>query len=462
MKKERGKYIKKAEKELSEENFENVIENFEKVIEISKKLGDKEKTKQFINIVNDFKKKLGIEVEVDEEQIENEIQGFLSGLMNGPKSLAEVDNNAIIESKPTIKSSEELKEHFREFENEGETILIDEATQDFEPEQLQETPIDYQDSAQISNVLDVPTKPNYPVPTNIPPVPQISNEISQAIKLPVDSASNINEFSESNIKIDNTIQEIPNSPQISTIPIPKPIQSPPKTPSNSKIQDFQIPFPQNPSIQPEQNNESATIDIMKDSEDIFKRLKKLQGIVSEDSESQIKITPVKPATQVEFQQQSQDENFQQSTIFQQSEVYVEEPLPSQPSFTPEIEQNLLASTIDKPHISIDEETESLRLQLTEMHESLQIREEQSTIEETEHIKPISLDKINVEEISLDGDKKNGSKDEKQELIEMIKEELPKIPMKKIKYIVNELLKRPEGKLRSTWFKVYIHKNKKYK
>ncbi|MHA1271151.1 MAG: hypothetical protein ACTSPY_15260 [Candidatus Helarchaeota archaeon] len=45
---------------------------------------------------------------------------------------------------------------------------------------------------------------------------------------------------------------------------------------------------------------------------------------------------------------------------------------------------------------------------------------------------------------------------------MIKRELPKIPNKKIKFIVNELLKRPKGKLRDTWFKVYVHKNKQYK
>ena len=28
-------------------------------------------------------------------------------------------------------------------------------------------------------------------------------------------------------------------------------------------------------------------------------------------------------------------------------------------------------------------------------------------------------------------------------------------------VLKELLKRPAGKLRETWFQVYIHKNKKY-
>ncbi len=58
-------------------------------------------------------------------------------------------------------------------------------------------------------------------------------------------------------------------------------------------------------------------------------------------------------------------------------------------------------------------------------------------------------------------KKTSKKDEKAEILARIKQELPYLPDKKKKNIVKELLKRPEGKLRETWFKVYVHKNKQY-
>ncbi len=50
-------------------------------------------------------------------------------------------------------------------------------------------------------------------------------------------------------------------------------------------------------------------------------------------------------------------------------------------------------------------------------------------------------------------------DEKVEILARIKQELPYLPDKKKKNMVKELLKRPEGKLRDPWFKVYVHKNK---
>ena len=58
-------------------------------------------------------------------------------------------------------------------------------------------------------------------------------------------------------------------------------------------------------------------------------------------------------------------------------------------------------------------------------------------------------------------KKISKKDEKEEIKARLEKELPYLPEKLKKNIIKELLKRPAGKLRETWFQVYIHKNKKY-
>jgi len=58
-------------------------------------------------------------------------------------------------------------------------------------------------------------------------------------------------------------------------------------------------------------------------------------------------------------------------------------------------------------------------------------------------------------------KKPSKKDEKAAILSRIEQELPYLPDKKKKNIIKELLKRPDGKLRETWFKVYVHKNKQY-
>jgi len=52
-------------------------------------------------------------------------------------------------------------------------------------------------------------------------------------------------------------------------------------------------------------------------------------------------------------------------------------------------------------------------------------------------------------------------DEKTEILSRLERELPHLPEKMKKELVKELLKRPAGELRETWFKIYIHKNKKY-
>ena len=56
---------------------------------------------------------------------------------------------------------------------------------------------------------------------------------------------------------------------------------------------------------------------------------------------------------------------------------------------------------------------------------------------------------------------NKLKDEKAEIVSRLEQELPYLPEKLKKNIIKELLSRPEGKLRDTWFKVFLYKNKKY-
>jgi len=52
-------------------------------------------------------------------------------------------------------------------------------------------------------------------------------------------------------------------------------------------------------------------------------------------------------------------------------------------------------------------------------------------------------------------------DEKGELIARLKQELPLLPENEKNNILEELMKRPAGKLRETWFKIIVHKNKQY-
>jgi len=97
-----------------------------------------------------------------------------------------------------------------------------------------------------------------------------------------------------------------------------------------------------------------------------------------------------------------------------------------------------------------------------MKSEIQSREITPSPEITVPIKPIPMENLKIEEISLDKDNNEPETDEKQKLMDLIKKELPKLPKKKIKYIITELMKRPEGKLRDTWLKVYVHKNQQYK
>jgi len=53
------------------------------------------------------------------------------------------------------------------------------------------------------------------------------------------------------------------------------------------------------------------------------------------------------------------------------------------------------------------------------------------------------------------------KDEKNEILARLNQELPKLPENEKGSILEELMKRPAGKLRETWFKIIVHKNKQY-
>ena len=53
------------------------------------------------------------------------------------------------------------------------------------------------------------------------------------------------------------------------------------------------------------------------------------------------------------------------------------------------------------------------------------------------------------------------KDEKNEILARLNQELPYLPENEKGSILEELMKRPAGKLRETWFKIIVHKNKQY-
>ena len=53
------------------------------------------------------------------------------------------------------------------------------------------------------------------------------------------------------------------------------------------------------------------------------------------------------------------------------------------------------------------------------------------------------------------------KDEKNEILARLNQELPYLPENERGSILEELMKRPAGKLRETWFKIIVHKNKQY-
>ena len=112
------------------------------------------------------------------------------------------------------------------------------------------------------------------------------------------------------------------------------------------------------------------------------------------------------------------------------------PVSAAPFSTPEPES--MAFTIDEPEIpSI------------------------SPVDEVEIIESMEEPQFSGLEDKKAKKKKPSKKDEKAAILSRIEQELPGLPDKKKKNIVKELLKRPDGKLRETWFKVYVHKNKQY-
>jgi len=773
-----------AEKELANENFEAVVENFEKVIEISDKLGDKEKAQQFRDIVNDFKRKLGMEVDEDEQEIAAKVQGFLEGLMKSPGAAKTAKIQAVpIEDQSIIEDGELILSQFKELQREGDTIFVDENTPEVPFETTQVPPQIPSPPSQVPPQVpsppsqvppQVPSPPSQvppqvpPPPSQVPPqVPSPPSQVPPQVPPPPSQVPPQVPPPPSQVppQVPSPPSQVP--PQVPSPPsqvppqVPSPpSQSPPSPPQVSPTPQFphpKIPTPPSPSISQElhsstsaesissQEDQTGTIDIIKESEEIFKRLKKLQGLVSEESTSEIKISPVEEITKQAqsdtsipkpefFSPQNTTQEIQSSqtidvinpsVIPQDTNNFFKPPnsiqestdqlttegqlftppdtsmadissqisdesdvstgisglfvppkqaessinIPSQkepisnhqissgletkqtavnkPVFTPpkveeaepeivshlhdsqypedyvgdrprtfvgqqetpsffipqesdinskindktQIEQNIpttqpvkpvlfqppeaqeeevpavepsipsaqpvkpvlfqppeaqeeevpavgpsipsaqpvkpvlfqppeaqeeevpaveqkesIHTTLDTqisgvpqftpqapeivsfepnqqesrlpesevatpmeeitnvevPKISIEKETQDLRQTILQMRGEIEQRESLIEMEIPKSVESIPIEKIKVEEISLSESKKEKPKDEREELIEMIKRELPKIPKKKIKFIVNELLKRPKGKLRDTWFKVYVHKNKQYK
>lgn len=532
-------------------------------------MGEKEKAKQFTLIIDDFKTQLGMEVEEDPEEIERKVDNFLSDLMKGPIESAQEESKIEVEPEKTLmQQGENILGRLKQLEVEEETVFIDEDEvsrqipsdiPESPPETLAETE---QTTPEIPDApespypppenIPTPPQPSYPTLENIPnpppppPLPQTKDQIpeehapiNKPPSFPPEVPQNINQLGQEPIAESQFDQTNPLPPET----IQQPVQSFNQNPSN-ELTDQPIA----------QTQETSDVNLLKESEDIFKRLKKLQGMINEDQETQIKITPVKPVSQTtkkieniesteipeeqppksyipsaeptpeiqpeyieepsvendslftppeQLQQQDTGEQVAQpaepefkippppkapdlvrpfeptatseappddNSLFSPPEQLQPQDTgeqvvqPAEPEFTPpppqtpEINQGFQpeGSDITLPSTSIEEETESLRQELSQIRNTIQERESISTTQVPEGQISVPIDNIEVEEISL-----NKEKDEKNQLIEMIKKELPKIPKKKINHIVKELLKRPAGKLRDTWFKVYVHKNKKY-
>ncbi len=83
------------------------------------------------------------------------------------------------------------------------------------------------------------------------------------------------------------------------------------------------------------------------------------------------------------------------------------------------------------------------------------------LEEVEEPQVQDVGELEFETVEAETKAKTGKKDEKSDIVTRLEKELPNLPEKMKKNIIKELLKRPEGKLRETWFQVYVYKNKQY-
>ncbi|MHA1695572.1 MAG: hypothetical protein ACTSUG_09935 [Candidatus Helarchaeota archaeon] len=476
-------------------------------------------------------------MEEDEAEVAKKVQGFLEGLMKGPIAIKKQEVAPIpMDDQTIMDQGENILNKLKDLQMEGDTILIDETTQSEIPEQPQlENPSIPQSIIPPDTSIPEPiTQVDQNIPSNIPPSPHLISDIQPPPPV-----------------------NIPKPPK-STL-----MQDIPPTPSKNEIDPPEIP--QNVPISSIEEDSSQKINLVEESAEIFKRLKRLQGLISEDtntsediditntvpsqlnmiqSDRQYPILPQEPSfftptsikpisagpTQSEPQELSTPEPQeppQAPGLFQPptTEPIQEPPTPEpqEPPQTPglfqpptaeplqekssfneqknfpqisgtvqpfstdsimtdqslaeqhplekpfqdsqislenkEVLQTKITGNISK--IEIDKETESLRERLLEMRSEIQEREQAINLDLPKKVEPVPIEKIKVEEITLDEGKKEPILDEKEELIAMIKKELPKLPKKKIKYIVQELMKRPKGRLRNTWFKVYVHKNKQY-
>jgi hypothetical protein len=80
-----------------------------------------------------------------------------------------------------------------------------------------------------------------------------------------------------------------------------------------------------------------------------------------------------------------------------------------------------------------------------------LTEEPQVIQVSEPVSEVSEQRIGAPSL----------KDEKNEILARLTRELPNLPENDKGPIIEELMKRPAGKLRETWFKIIVHKNKQY-
>ncbi|MHA1751122.1 MAG: hypothetical protein ACTSYZ_02030, partial [Candidatus Helarchaeota archaeon] len=194
-------------------------------------------------------------MEEDEAEVAKKVQGFLEGLMKGPIAIRKQEVAPIpMDDQTIMDQGENILNKLKDLQMEGDTILIDETTQSEIPEQPQvENPSIPQSITPPDTSIPEPiTQVDQNIPSNIPPSPHLISDIQ--LPPPVN---------------------IPKPPK-STL-----MQDIPPTPSKNEIDPPEIP--QNVPISSIEEDSSQKINLVEESAEIFKRLKRLQGLISEDT-----------------------------------------------------------------------------------------------------------------------------------------------------------------------------------
>ncbi|MHA1830989.1 MAG: hypothetical protein ACTSWR_05595, partial [Candidatus Helarchaeota archaeon] len=194
-------------------------------------------------------------MEEDEAEVAKKVQGFLEGLMKGPIAIKKQEVAPIpMDDQTIMDQGENILNKLKDLQMEGDTILIDETTQSEIPEQPQlENPSIPQSIIPPDTSIPEPiTQVDQNIPSNIPPSPHLISDIQPPPPV-----------------------NIPKPPK-STL-----MQDIPPTPSKNEIDPPEIP--QNVPISSIEEDSSQKINLVEESAEIFKRLKRLQGLISEDT-----------------------------------------------------------------------------------------------------------------------------------------------------------------------------------